>query len=467
MKLAPRFAVLLATAAVVAGCAPQTSDNSSSDKDETSGTLRVWLFQEVGNDPKAKVVDSVVTAFEKAHKGTKVDVEYIPIDTRAQRVKAAFNDPKSAPDVMEYGNTDTAGYVHDGGLLDVTKEFGSWSEAKDTDPTAKQSVTVDGKQYGSPFYVGVRALYYRTDVFKDLGLQPPRPWPSWRRPPARSTRRSPTSTAWSSAVPTPTARCPSYGPTAANSPPPRAVRTPRGSTAPPPRRSIKAYTRSSPATTVPPPSARSWAATTRSPRSRGRQGGHGDRRRLQPQRGRGRQGQGQVRGRPAAGCRVRLGRPRVRRRQQHRCPEEHFAPHARGRPHGTAHLKKATQASMFDAMGFLPTFTDVRDAAAAKVPFEKPFVQTLAAGTKFVPASPGWSEIDSSLVLPTMLQEVISGKKSVAAASKDAAKKMNSAFSSAGWSGCVRERPGPLGSISLPLSSSSAVCSSTPSTSSA
>lgn len=93
---------------------------------------------------------------------------------------------------------------------------------------------------------------------------------------------------------------------------------------------------------------------------------------------------------------------------------------------------KTTQASMFDAMGFLPTFTDVRDAAAAKVPFEKPFVQTLAAGTKFVPASPGWSEIDSSLVLPTMLQEVISGKKSVAAASGDAAKKMNSAFSSAG-----------------------------------
>jgi N,N'-diacetylchitobiose transport system substrate-binding protein len=31
-----------------------------------------------------------------------------------------------------------------------------------------------------------------------------------------------------------------------------------------------------------------------------------------------------------------------------------------------------------------------------------------------------------------MLQEVISGKKDVAAASKDAAKKMNDAFSSAG-----------------------------------
>ncbi len=75
---------------------------------------------------------------------------------------------------MEYGNTDTAGYVKDGGLLDVTQEFGDWTESKDADPTAKQSVTVDGKVYGAPFYVGVRALYYRTDVFEELGLEVPK-----------------------------------------------------------------------------------------------------------------------------------------------------------------------------------------------------------------------------------------------------------------------------------------------------
>jgi N,N'-diacetylchitobiose transport system substrate-binding protein len=75
---------------------------------------------------------------------------------------------------MEYGNTDTAGYVKDGGLLDVTGEFTGWSEAKDTNPTARTSVTVPGKVYGSPFNVGVRALYYWTGVFKELGLAVPR-----------------------------------------------------------------------------------------------------------------------------------------------------------------------------------------------------------------------------------------------------------------------------------------------------
>ena len=145
-------------------------------------------------------------------------------------------------------------------------------------------------------------------------------------------------------------------------------------------------------------------------------------------------------------------------------------------------------------MGFLPTYTDVRAEVAKKEPFVEPFVETLGAGTKFVPASPGWGQIDASLVLPTMFQEIVSGKKDVAAASDDAAKKMDAAFApraddarrpSAPSQAAGRDRrapasrpraapagtpgaaAGPPGSTSRPRSSSSAGCSSTPSTSSA
>ncbi|MEU3249952.1 extracellular solute-binding protein [Streptomyces sp. NPDC006997] len=174
MKLSVRLAALLTPAVLLAAaCAPQTSDNSASDQDEQTGTLRVWLFQEVNNRPKEKIVDAVLAGFEEAHDGAEVSVEYIPVETRAQRVRAAFNDPGSAPDLIEYGNTDTAGYVKDGGLADITAEFTDWDAAKDTDPTAKRSVTVDGRVYSVPYFVGVRALYYRTDVFDELGLKPP------------------------------------------------------------------------------------------------------------------------------------------------------------------------------------------------------------------------------------------------------------------------------------------------------
>ncbi|MGC4977779.1 extracellular solute-binding protein [Streptomyces sp. DT199] len=432
MKLSVRFAGLTALAALLAtACAPQTSSNSSSDKDEKTGTLRVWLFQEVGNAPKQKVVDSVVAGFEKAHKGTKVDVEYIPIDTRAQRVKAAFNDPASAPDVMEYGNTDTAGYVKDGGLLDVTKEFGDWGEAKDTDPTAKQSVTVDGKLYGAPFYVGVRALYYRTDVFKELGLSVPRTMDELAST-ARAIRAAKPELyglvvggaytygampfVWANGGELANGKSGSYA---------------SGIDSAEARKGIKAYTSlfgddNCPAAKCAGMGGNDTISAFAAGKAGMAIGGDFSHTAVEA---------GKVKGKyavvPLPGVKSGSIAPAfaggnnigVLKSTSHRTLAVQLMEQL---------ASKKTQGELFDAMGFLPTFTDVRQQVAPQEPFVKPFVRTLSAGTKFVPASPAWAQIDSSLVLPTMFQEVISGKKDVAKASDDAAKKMNDAFGSAG-----------------------------------
>ncbi|MFE5755305.1 extracellular solute-binding protein [Streptomyces massasporeus] len=432
MNLSVRFAGLTALAALLAtACAPQTSSNSSSDKDEKTGTLRVWLFQEVGNAPKQKVVDSVVAGFEKAHKGTKVDIEYIPIDTRAQRVKAAFNDPASAPDVMEYGNTDTAGYVKDGGLLDVTKEFGDWGEAKDTDPTAKQSVTVDGKLYGAPFYVGVRALYYRTDVFKELGLSVPRTMDELAST-AREIRAARPELyglvvggaytygampfVWANGGELANGKSGSYA---------------SGIDSPEARKGIKAYTSlfgddNCPAAKCAGMGGNDTISAFAAGKAGMAIGGDFSHTAVEA---------GKVKGKyavvPLPGVKAGSIAPAfaggnnigVLKSTSHRTLAVQLMEQL---------ASKKTQGELFDAMGFLPTFTDVRQQVAQQEPFVKPFVRTLSAGTKFVPASPAWAQIDSSLVLPTMFQEVISGKKDVAKASDDAAKKMNDAFGSAG-----------------------------------
>jgi N,N'-diacetylchitobiose transport system substrate-binding protein len=430
MKRSPRLAVLLA-ALVATACAPQTSTNSSSDKDEKTGTLRVWLFQEVGNKPKEKVVDSVVTAFEQEHEGTKVEVEYIPVETRAQRVKAAFNDPASAPDVMEYGNTDTAGYVKDGGLLDVTAEFGAWNETKETDPTARQSVTVDGKVYGAPFYVGVRALYYRTDVFEELGLEVPTTMAELATTARRIRAAEPDlyglvvggaytygamPFVWANGGEIATGKGGSYA---------SAIDSEAA------QKGIKAYTSlftddNCPAAKCAGMGGNDTVTAFAAGKAGMAIGGDFSHAAVQA---------GKVKGEyavvPLPGVTAGSVAPAfaggnnigVLKSTSHRTLAVQLMERL---------ASKKTQASMFEAMGFLPTFADVRRQVAAEEPYVKPFVQTLAAGTKFVPASPAWSQIDSSLVLPTMFQEVISGKKDVAEAAGDAAKKMDEAFGSAG-----------------------------------
>ncbi|MFF3893080.1 extracellular solute-binding protein [Streptomyces sp. NPDC001812] len=430
MKLSVRL-VALAAVLATAACAPQTSSGSSSAEDEKTGTLRVWLFREVNNAPKEEAVESVVAGFEQAYDGVEVTVEYIPVETRAQRIKAAFNDPKSAPDLVEYGNTDTAGYVKDGGLADVTEEFGAWDEAKDTDPTARQSVTVDGRVYGAPYFVGVRALYYRTDVFEELGLEAPRSQAELIST-ARKIRAAKPELygiavggaytygampfIWAHGGELATGKGGSYA---------SAIDTPAA------RKGIEAYTSlfgddNCPAAKCAGMGGNDTVTAFAAGRAAMAIGGDFSHAAVEA---------GKVKGRYAV-----VPLPGVR--------SGSIAPAFAGGNNlgvlkSTSHrtlavdlmrrlASKEAQGELFDAMGFLPTFSDVRQQTAAKEPFLKPFVETLAADTKFVPASPAWAQIDSSLVLPTMFQEVVSGKKDVAAASESAARKMNEAFGSAG-----------------------------------
>lgn len=431
MKLPVRMAVPLAALALAAACAPGTSDNGSAG-DDKSGTLRVWLFQEVNNQPKQKVVDEAVAAFEKSHKGADVKVEYIPVETRAEKIKAAFNDPKSAPDVIEYGNTDTAGYVKDGGLADVSKEFGAWAEAKDTDPTAEESVTVDGKIYGAPYFVGVRALYYRTDVFRDLKLDVPTTQAQLAATARKIHEKRPDLYGlavggaytygampfiWSQGGELAEKKGGSYE---------SAIDSPAA------RKGIEAYTSlfggdNCPAAKCAGMGGNDTVTAFASGKAGMAIGGDFSHQAMED---------GKVKGKYAV-----VPLPGV--------DKGDIAPAFAGGNNigvlkSTSHrtlavdlmkslASKKTQGELFDAMGFLPTYTDVRESVAKKEPFVAPFIKTLGlCGAKFVPASPAWGQIDASLVLPSMFQEIVSGRKDVATASRDAAKKMDTAFRTAG-----------------------------------
>ncbi|MFD6378831.1 extracellular solute-binding protein [Streptomyces sp. NBU3104] len=434
MKLLPRLAAPVA-ALVLAGltataCAPQTSDTSSG-KDEKTGDLRVWLFQEVNNGPKAKVVDRAVAAYEKAHQGSKVDVQYIPVDSRAEKIKAAFNDPSSAPDVIEYGNTDTAGYVRDGGLADISEEFAAWDEAADTDEAARASVTVDGKTYGAPYFVGVRALYYRTDLFEKHSVAVPETLDEVAAAAKKIRKAEPglygiaVGGAYTyGAMPFLWA----HGGGLAEEKDGAYTSTLADKTS---QAGIAAYTDlfgpdNCPAAKCAQMGGNDTVTAFAAGKAGMAIGGDFSHQAMEDGKVKGKYAvvplpgteKGEIA--PAFAGGNNLG---VLKSTERRSLAVDLVKELAG---------KKAQSELFDAMGFLPTFTDTRAEAAAEEPFVKPFVQTLDAGATFVPASPAWARIDSSLVLPTMFQEIVSGRKDVAAASRDAAKKMDDAFASAG-----------------------------------
>ncbi|MGK5501504.1 extracellular solute-binding protein, partial [Streptomyces sp. URMC 125] len=395
-RAAVRTAALLLAGLTASACAPSTSGSGDATEDRDSGTVRVWLFREVDNGPKERIVEDVVRAFTRKHDGVAVDVRYIPVESRAERIKAAFNDPSSAPDLIEYGNTDTAGYVADGGLADITEEFEAWDETADTDPTARTSVTVDGKVYGAPFFVGVRALYYRTDVFDDLGLRPPRTLEEVGDTARRIARERPgmygiaVGGAYTyGAMPFVWAHGGELAEAGEGGAYTAAI---DGAAA---RKGVEAYTDLFGEDNCPPAACAGMGGNDAVQAFAGGKAGMvvgGDFNLRAVEAGAVKDTYAVV---PLPGVREGEIAPAfaggnnlgVLRSSEHRTLTVELMKSLAG---------KETQRELFDAMGFLPTFTDVREEAAASEPSVEPFVRTLEAGTEFVPATPAWAAIDAS-----------------------------------------------------------------------
>ncbi|WP_067975197.1 extracellular solute-binding protein [Nocardiopsis trehalosi] len=423
----PRAAALIGAAALLAACAPAQSNNSGPGADESTGTLRVWLFSEVDQEPKEAVVEDAVAEFEAAHDGVTVDVQYIPVETRAERFRAAFNDPSSAPDVAEYGNTDLAGYVESGGFADITEDLAAWEDYADVPEDAAATAQVGDGTYGLPWFLGMRALYYRTDVFADLDLAAPATLEEVVES-ARAIRADDPDMlgistggaytygflpfVWASGGDIATAEGGTYT---------AAIDSPEA------RAGVELYSEILSDDICPP---QTCAEMT---------------------------GNDSVQNFIAGDAGMTIGGNfNLKAVEESEVADDYAVVPLPGTEPGSVAPAfaggnnlgvlsgserrtlavefvrllggKDYQRRMYEAMGNLPTFTDVQAEIAESDERMAPFVATLDAGTRFVPVTGAWATIDAEGVLPTMMQRVAAGDATVDAATTEAADALDGAF---------------------------------------
>ncbi|MDO3703253.1 extracellular solute-binding protein [Micromonospora sp. C28SCA-DRY-2] len=426
VRWAKAVAVVVAGLLAV-GCAPSTAPSSTGGGDKTTGTLRVWLFDEPNRTPKERVVKEAITEFTAARRDVTVDVQYLAVQTRSERFRGAFNDPASAPDVVEFGNTDLPEYVAAGGLAELGADVDSWAEGKDLDPDLRASATIDGKLYGVPWYVGVRALYYRTDLFAELDLAPPGSQEQLVAA-ARKIRAAKPDLfglavggkytfgalpfIWDAGGDVAT-RSGDHYTAAINSPQSRA--------------GIRAYTDLIKPDNCPPQQcADLTGGKTVELFASGKAGmailGNFNRAAVEAGAANGRYAVLPLPGTkpgsiaPAFAGGNNLG---IMRNTQRRTLAADFL---------ELLASKKYQHEMYDAMGNLPTLTSARTELAATEPFLKPFLDTIAAGTRFVPLHPAWGRIDAQAVIPTMLEKIVTGQATIEQATDEAATAINAAL---------------------------------------
>jgi N,N'-diacetylchitobiose transport system substrate-binding protein len=423
MRLLPVVAGL----ALLAGCAPTQSAPAGAGADDKTGTVRVWLFDEASRAPKEAVVKEAIAEFKAAHQGVEVDVQWVPVEGRADKFSGAFNDPANAPDVAEFGNTDVSGYAATGALADLTGDLASWSEGKDLIPTVLDTAKSGGKTYGLPWYTGVRALYYRTDVFTEQGLKPPSTLAELTDDARKIRAAKPDLYGISVGGKYTYAMLPflwANGGELAQQSDGKWKSAVTGEQA---KAGVTQYANLLKDDICPPAQCANLTGTQSVTAFAGGKAGMtigGDFNRKAVE-------QGTVKGKyavvPLPGTTAGSVAPAfaggnllgVFNASKHRGLALEFVELLGGAKY---------QEKMYAAMGNLPTLSSVQQKLAASDPSLKPFVDTLQAGTKFVPATPAWSKIDSQNVLPTAVQQIATGGKDPSAALADAAAAMDKAF---------------------------------------
>ncbi|MFW6639018.1 extracellular solute-binding protein [Nocardiopsis algeriensis] len=163
----PKIAAATAVVLLAAAC----GDGSGDDRPDG---LTVWVMG-TSQDALVEYFDGVEARFQESNPDTDVHVEFIPWPDAQESITNALAGG-DAPDVIEIGNDQVAGWASQGALLDITDQISGWDAASEMDQNALEYGTYNGVQYGVPWYSGVRTLYYRADWLGELGHEPPTTW---------------------------------------------------------------------------------------------------------------------------------------------------------------------------------------------------------------------------------------------------------------------------------------------------
>ena len=166
MKYRGLIAVGLATALVGGATGCGTSSGSSGGQPDE---LTVWLMPEAKENWSA-AVEQANRTFNEDHPEVTVHIREQDWTSYLTKFEAQLGSG-NPPDVLELGNTQTAKYMANGALLELTDEKSTFDNSETWLKGLNDSCTFKGKLYCVPYYAAARGIIYRKDMFEQAGIK--------------------------------------------------------------------------------------------------------------------------------------------------------------------------------------------------------------------------------------------------------------------------------------------------------
>lgn len=154
-------------AIVLAGCS-----QGSSSGGQSSDTVTL-------NGDRADFTDAYELAGSELEKITGYGIEprNVPSTENYQQVIRSSLQTSSTTDLVKWWN----GYrlqdlARSGGLADLSEQWDAAVDKGWVNPDTRDSFSYDGKVYAMPMYKSYWAVFYNTNVFAEVGIEPPTTW---------------------------------------------------------------------------------------------------------------------------------------------------------------------------------------------------------------------------------------------------------------------------------------------------
>ncbi|MGP1357602.1 ABC transporter substrate-binding protein [Roseicyclus sp.] len=138
---------------------------------ELSGTLRI--ISDMSNPGPRAVMEGLAAEFDEMHPNLTVDLTIVDREAWKTQIRNALS--ANPPDVVNwYAANRMEPYVDAGLFMDITE----WWDAGDFEglESVRGALTQDDRVWGIPYTYYQWGVYYREDIFNELGLSEPTTW---------------------------------------------------------------------------------------------------------------------------------------------------------------------------------------------------------------------------------------------------------------------------------------------------
>ncbi|MGX9354552.1 ABC transporter substrate-binding protein [Roseobacteraceae bacterium S113] len=155
------LAALLATSAM-------TNVALADGHSNLEGTLRI--ISDMSNPAPRAAMEGMAAQFDEMHPNLTVELEIVDREAWKSQIRNALT--ANPPDVINWYAANRMGPFVDAGLF---MDISEWWDAGDFDglESVKGAMTMNDAQYGVPYTYYQWGIYYREDIFNELGLSEP------------------------------------------------------------------------------------------------------------------------------------------------------------------------------------------------------------------------------------------------------------------------------------------------------